>query len=139
MSLIAIDKNPSIRTLRQFACIFFPAFCGVVGAVVMRKGMAPTAAWILWSVGAIVLLVGLIAPKAIKPLFLGLMYVTFPIGWVVSHVLLLIAFYLVLTPIGLLMRLFGYDPMQRKLDSAKSSYWIARAPNRDVNRYFKQY
>jgi hypothetical protein len=39
-----------------------------------------------------------------------------------------ILFFCVLTPLGLLMRLAGRDPMQRRRDPATTSYWVARLP-----------
>ena len=62
-----------------------------------------------------------------------------PIGWVISHLLLSIIYYLLLTPIGIIMRLVGYDPMKRKLEKKRETYWVTRQQVRDPNRYFKQY
>ena len=139
MALISINKNPGDRELRQFACIFLPLFCVVLGCLLYFKWNHPNEAWIPGAVAVVSALVGFIVPRAIKPIFVGSMYVTFPIGWVMSHILLMGMFYLVLTPIGLLMRLFGYDPMQRKLDRAANTYWIPHKPNVNLKRYFKQY
>jgi carbamoyltransferase len=139
MALVSINKNPSDSQLRQFACIFFPLFCAIVGSMLYFKSGQREIAYGLWIAAALVAMIGLAAPKVIKPFFVGSLYATFPIGWVVSHLLLLVAFYLILTPIGLLMRLFGYDPMARKPDRATNSYWISRAPVINSKRYFKQY
>jgi hypothetical protein len=57
----------------------------------------------------------------------------------VSHLLLLVVYYLVLTPIGLLMRLIGYDPLQRRFDRSAQSYWTPHDPAADDARYFKQF
>jgi len=46
----------------------------------------------------------------------------------ISPVAMGVLFYLVITPIGLVMRLFGHDPLRLKLDTTTSSYWIKRAP-----------
>ena len=62
-----------------------------------------------------------------------------PIGWTISHLLLLFVYYMVVTPIGLIMRLVGYDPMQRQFDRAAKSYWIKHDPAAEPTRYFKQY
>ena len=48
-------------------------------------------------------------------------------------------YYLVLTPIGLLMRVFGKDPMRRRLDRTAESYWIERDEAAASERYFKQF
>jgi hypothetical protein len=72
-------------------------------------------------------------------MYIGWMYLAFPIGWTVSHVLLAVTYYLVLTPIGLIMRAVGRDPMRRRLDPEAKSYWIEHRPDRDPSRYFRQY
>ncbi len=47
---------------------------------------------------------------------------------IVSPLALGILFYLVVTPTGLLMRIFGKDPLRLRLDTAADSYWITRSP-----------
>jgi hypothetical protein len=46
----------------------------------------------------------------------------------VSPVVLGIMFFLVVTPIGLLMRAFGKDPLRLRFDKSASSYWLDRTP-----------
>ena len=67
------------------------------------------------------------------------MAAAYPIGLVVSHVILAIAFYLVFTPVGLLMRWLGRDPMEREFDPSRASYWKKREERNEDARYFKQY
>jgi hypothetical protein len=71
--------------------------------------------------------------------FLTLSYAAFPIGFVVSHVILAIVYYLILTPIGLLVRAIGRDPMERRFDRDAESYWVVRQPIDDPGRYFRQF
>ena len=47
---------------------------------------------------------------------------------VVSPVVLAIMFYVVVTPMGLLMRMFAKDTLRRRRDAAAESYWIKRDP-----------
>jgi hypothetical protein len=47
---------------------------------------------------------------------------------IVSPIALGILFFLVVTPTGLLMRLFGKDPLRLRFDPAADSYWIKRDP-----------
>jgi len=67
------------------------------------------------------------------------MTVMYPIGWAISHALLALVYFGWVTPIGLLMRLFGYDPMRRRLTRQKASHWVRRKPIGNINRYFRQY
>jgi len=52
---------------------------------------------------------------------------------------MLLVFYLVLTPMGLIMRLLRRDPMLRAYDRAAASYWEAARSQRAASRYFRQF
>ena len=67
------------------------------------------------------------------------MYVTFPIGLVLSHVIIAFIYYVVLTPAGLLLRLFKGDLLARAYDPSATTYWIKRTPQTDTSRYFRQF
>lgn len=139
MALVTINRNPSDAQLRQFAGIWLPAICAIIGYYVYAKAGQPDAAYTIWTLAGLLALTGLAVPKLIKPIFVGLLYVTFPIGWVVSHLILFMAYYLVLTPVGLVLKVFGYDPMKKRLDRTAKSYWTQRDPKVDYGRYFKQF
>ena len=58
------------------------------------------------------------------------MVVNYPIGWVVTHVVMALIFYLVVTPLGVIMRLCGRDPMERRwLDRRAKTYCGNRGPH----------
>jgi ABC-type uncharacterized transport system permease subunit len=61
-----------------------------------------------------------------------------PLAWTVSTVLLILVYYLVLTPIGLALRLAGRDRMGRRFDSDRTTYWVKRNES-DPSRYFRQF
>ena len=81
----------------------------------------------------------MIRPQALRRLYVGLMYAVWPIGMVVSHVLLGSIYYLMVTPIGLLRRLFGGDPMTRRFDPAAKTYWNPRRKRTIMKHYVRQY
>jgi hypothetical protein len=62
-----------------------------------------------------------------------------PIGWSVAALVLMLIYYLVVTPIGLVMRFAGRDAMERRFDPAASTYWRPHQPVSDKTRYFRQY
>jgi hypothetical protein len=62
-----------------------------------------------------------------------------PIGWTVSMALLAVVYILVFTPLGLALRAFGYDPMQRGFDRDRASYWGEHPPPPEPRRYFRQF
>ncbi|HUH02910.1 MAG TPA: SxtJ family membrane protein [Kofleriaceae bacterium] len=135
MALVQINKHPSRGQLRSFALLWFPAFCALVGFLLYRS-VGATAAYAVWAGGAAISVVGLLAPAFMRLVFVGLMYLTFPIGFVVAHVLLGAIYYVVITPIGVVMRLGGYDPMGRR--GTRESYWHTRSGQRPRKRYVRQ-
>lgn len=139
MALLEINSNPTDRELRQFAGIWLPAFALLVGLLLWFRWPLPWAAVLVWAAAAVLGVGGVLKPRWIKPVFVGWMIAAFPIGWVISHVVVAFVFYLVLTPIGLAMRLCGYDPMHRKFDREAKTYWVQREKKRDRQSYFRQF
>ena len=136
MAVLDVDWNPDGRKLRQFSAILcFVALAFAVRAA-FRGGSGSLAVWS--AVGAVGLL-GVAWPPLARPVYKLLLAVSLPIGWVTSHVLLLSVFYLVVTPIGLAMRLFRYDPLKRRFDPSAKTYFTRRERPSDLARYFKQF
>jgi hypothetical protein len=57
----------------------------------------------------------------------------------VSHVVLGAVFYLVVTPIGWLVRRISGDPLHRRFEASRPSYWTERDTASDVGRYLRQF
>ena len=70
--------------------------------------------------------------------YLALSLLTLPLGFVTGELVLLIAFYGVFVPIGLLMRLLGRDDLQRSFDPGAATYWQPKAQPGDVASYLRQ-
>jgi hypothetical protein len=138
MSMIEINKNPSARELRFFG-ILFTLFFALIGGLLWWRYDAPTTALVLWIAAGAVLIGYSAVPSMRRPAYLGWMYAAYPIGWIVSHLILLIVYYLVLSPVGLLNRLFRRDPMQRRWDPTAATYWKPHRPASGPERYFRQY
>jgi ABC-type uncharacterized transport system permease subunit len=45
------------------------------------------------------------------------------LAWINTRLILIVMFYLIFTPMGLVMRLFGADPLGLKVEKDKGSYW----------------
>jgi len=136
--MIEINRHPSRRELMWFGAIF-ALFFGVVGAIVLWRSGSMNAAGVIWGIAAAVAIVFYALPPVRRPIYLGWMYAAFPIGWTISHLMLAAIFYLLFTPIGLVMRLLGHDPVQRTSDPDAATYWQPHRPADDPERYFKQY
>ena len=137
MGLIRIEHHPSRRQLILFGALWLLAF-GALGAAALRGGR-PWCAAASWAAALLAPSLGLAFPEFLRFLYVGLAYLTFPIGFIVSHVVLAATYYVVLTPLGLLLRGLRYDPMNRRFDPRAESYWIGREPTDDVQRHFRQF
>ena len=55
------------------------------------------------------------------------------------HLVLAVIYFLILTPIGLVVRWFRPDPLGLKLDRKRDTYWVQHDPGHDPKRYFRQF
>ncbi len=138
MALIDIKRDPSKRELGWFGVIF-ALFFAIVGGLVRWKFGAPAAGTVIWLTAAGLTLLYYALPPLRRPLYFGWMYAAFPIGWVVSHVVLAIVYYLVFTGTGLVMRLLGHVRLQRRFEPDAQTYWVEHRPGEDRARYFRQF
>jgi len=136
MGLIRIDRHPPRRQLCLFGALWL-VFFGVLGGMVLHGGSTALAG-VLWALAAAVPAIGWMVPSFMRIVYLGMAYASFPIGLVISHLILAIVYYLVFTPVGLAMRWFGYDPMNRRFDRSAETYWCRREQDDSLERYFRQ-
>jgi hypothetical protein len=136
--MITIPTNPSDRDLRWFGGLGMLFAWGVAGWLLFRHDAGGWAAG-LFIVGLIAGLLAFVRPQLLKWVHIGWMWAVFPIGWVIAHILLAVVYYGVLTPLGLLLRLLGHDPLQRRPDRQATSYWRPRTRERRPSDYFRQF
>ena len=147
--MIKLNLAPDLRILRQFAwtaAIALP----LITALFTRGDARWFHVWAWhWTSTPVLILAGIGVGQLLsclagirqptRWLYVVLMLVAVPIGFVLSQVLMAAIFYLLFTPIGLFFRLTGRDAMGRKFDPAKKSYWHDRGPARSPASYFKLY
>lgn len=139
MSLTKINWNPGRKELRSFGRIAWIASALISALLYLLKGLVIQWALIILGVGFVIFLSSLTCLKLARMIYVSLMVATLPIGFVVSFILLAAFYFLLLTPLALVFRLIGRDPLHRKFDSAANSYWVARRPPEGLDRYFQQF
>ena len=147
MALVELDFNPDTKTLRSFGFIALGGF-GLLGlaaytetwmfAFGLRAARVPLAAG-LGGLGALSALLSVVAPRANRPIFVGLSVLAFPIGWVISHALFGLIYFAVVTPIAIVFRLVRRDELGLRGDTPSRSYWSPARADREPDRYFKQF
>ncbi len=140
-----INWSPDKTEMRKFGLTVFVGFA-VISVLIVLGGYArvekfsnaPDIITYLLSVGIIIFTVSYLAPAAARPLYLIWFFVAACIGIVVSNLILMVFFYLVFTPIGLLIKLSGRDPLKLK-KVPNLSNWNSCKRKTDLKRYYRQY
>lgn len=130
-------REPTSRDLTILAALFL-VIPGAIGGYLLWKGAWSGYVWIV--VGVVLGLSRLIPPlfRKIYQLWIGFSII---LGYFISRIVLTIIFFLLITPMGLIMRLAGKDPMERKWDPNASTYWLPKEHDQDtsIERYEKQF
>ncbi len=113
-------KRDEKKDIRNFG-LFLTALMGILGGISFYK---QGGAWpYLWGVAGYALITSLFIKPALKPVFKGAMWLGLKINWFMTRVILTIFFILVVTPVGLFMRITRKDLMGAKYDPNAQSYW----------------
>jgi hypothetical protein len=125
------------RDLRKFGLIVGGAFI-LLGLLLLLRHRSSYV--VFCGTGALLMAFGVIWPRALKYVYIAWMALAFTLGFVMSNVILTLFFFLFVTPIGLLARLFQKDFLARKWDKRAASYWIQhRSEVKAVNTYERQF
>jgi hypothetical protein len=123
------DATPPTRSeLRRFGLLVGGVFVGVFGVLLPAWRHRPLPLWPLLP-GTPLLALALVAPASLKHPQRAWMALARVLGWINMRVLLTILFFVVITPMGMILRVAGRDPMRRRRDKG-ASY---RAPSDGSN------
>jgi hypothetical protein len=136
--MIRIERHPSRRQLIVFGLLWLVFFSFWGTASWWNAGINWKAA-AFWSLAFLIPAAGIFRSEVLRIVYVLAASITFPIGMVISSAVLMVIYYAVITPIGVVMRLSGYDPMKRNFDRSARTYWSSRKPEVETERYFKQF
>jgi hypothetical protein len=144
MAAIEFNWQPSDRQLRQFGGV---ALLALPLIAFLLSGRPDIASWQPWqtlviggaaAVGALLAIAGWFWPQAIKPVFIGACLLAFPIGMVISEIILLVIYLVIFTPVAILFRLLDRDALERQIHRDQSSYWQPKKAAAGIRSYFRQ-
>ena len=139
MALLDLDLNPPQRALRVFGVAAGIVFLGL-GAWAWRAGWISTpVATVSGMIGVHSLFAAIAWPAANRPLYVALSVLVWPIGFVVSYVMLGAMYFLVLTPLGLVFRLIRRDALRLRAPRSSDTYWVPYERRGGMERYFRQF
>jgi hypothetical protein len=111
------------KELRQFG-LTMGIVLGLLGGFFLWRGKVYYSSFFIISI--LFLFLGLVLPVLLKPIQKIWMVLAILMGWFMTRIILIILFYLIVTPVGLLARLFGKDFLNRKFEINRDSYWIPK-------------
>ena len=139
MKYMIIEEIKRIRSdkkeLRKFG-ITIGIACGLLAcfAVVAWEDIL----FYSFIIAAAFLFLGFTLPAALKPFHKVWMTISILMGWLMTRVILIILFYGILTPIGLIGRLCGKDFLDIKLNKNAPSYWVLRGKQEYDKKSYEQ-
>jgi hypothetical protein len=120
------NHHATNKELRQFGLLVGGVFAVIGLWPVVFRSEAPR----LWAMilGSLLIVLGVIVPHSLKQIHYGWMKIGHVLGSINTRIILGIIYYLLITPMGLVMRLMGKDSMHRAFAQDTATYRVVRAP-----------
>lgn len=139
MAMVSLNLKPSEKQLRDFGDIAL-CMCNIIGLLLFWFDKISIRGFVIFClIGLVMYILSRISTMLIKPVYQGMMIVTFPIGWVVSHVMMGVFYYGIVTPIAIIFKIIGRDPLCRVYDPKAKTYWVRYKQSRSAKHYFHQF
>jgi hypothetical protein len=130
-------SEPKISSERNFGLVFAAVFA-LISVTPLLHGHAAR----VWSlpIAVVFLVTAVLWPRVLAPLNRFWFLLGLALGKVVTPVMMSVLFFVVVTPIALLMRIAGKDPLQLKRDPSAETYWVERPrPSPPAGSYKDQF
>ena len=139
-SCCAPSADKSERSDARKFGIVLAAILLIIGTLHLHKGHLVTFGW-LSAASAISFIYSVFFTRQFIPAYHGLTKVLHAIGWFNSRLILSVIFFLVITPMALVMKLFGKDTLDKKIKKTSQTYWVKKQAHAagSVEQYEKQY
>jgi hypothetical protein len=125
------------KNLRKFAITMAAAFLLVAFLLLFRHKPGLLAAV---SLSLLFSGLGFICPASLKLAYLLWMKLAFILGWVNTRLILIIIFYLIFSPLAVILKILRKDFLDQKIEKERPSYWLKKVPSvfnaKDYERQF---
>ncbi len=127
------ESQPSSKEIRQFAFIMATMII-LLFAILFPWLYNLAFSYTPYIISALFVIMGLAAPKLLSPVHTLWLKFSHILGLINSKILLFIIFYLIISPMGLIARMFSFDPMRKHIKS--QSYYLPREDNNNMEKPF---
>jgi hypothetical protein len=131
-------KRSEAEEAKRFGVIL-PILLGAIAAYSWWRGRTELAEGLI-GIGAIALSLRFALPGAWLAFFRLWMRLALLMSAIMSRVILTLFFFLVLTPLSLVLRILGKTPLDLRFKDGRASYWVDKPPGEyTIDRYSKQF
>lgn len=138
MAITNKTSRRSYRVEREFGLIVGGVLI-LLSAWWLYRGKFATAIQIFLPIGSLLVLLGLVWPRSLVIPNRGWMALASVLSFISTRVILAIVFFLILTPIGLIKRAMGWDPLHRRAQKGESYWHPYPERQHDLRHYEKMY
>jgi hypothetical protein len=134
-----VNWRPTERQLSVFGLLCCLFLGGAVGLLLLRGLLRPSLALGLAAIAVVAAVLGIAAPRSLRPIYLALVLLTLPVGFLLGHVLFFLLYFVLLFPTGVILRRCRHDPLRLRGARQAASLWVEREGRIPPERYFKQF
>ncbi|MAR25859.1 MAG: hypothetical protein CMC50_00295 [Flavobacteriaceae bacterium] len=125
----------SKKQLREFGLLIGFGFPIIIGWIIPAINGHIFRMWSL-LIGFPLLILGLLKPSSLAYPYKVWMAIGLALGWVNSRLILGLVYFIILQPIAIVMKIFGYDPLRKKKSNERTYREIKKDQNFDLTRIF---
>ena len=123
MSIVSINWSPSGKEIKGFGRSMLIGF-GIIGAVFFFFFDHTKTAMGLWIFGVLAFAFSYLVPKLALLIYYPWMGVSFVMGSIISYLIVAFIFFILITPVAIIFKIIGRDPLSLKVEKSAGSYWI---------------
>jgi hypothetical protein len=129
-------KRRSLRAEKEFGLVVGGVFV-LLGGWWLYRGKFGVVPQILLTLGSLLVLFGLVWPRALVWPNRAWMLLAEVLSWITTRIILGLVFFVVVTPIGVVKRLMGWDPLSRRAPRG-ASYWRPYSERQRNPRHYEK-
>jgi hypothetical protein len=129
-------QRRSFRAEKEFGLVVGGVFA-LLGGWWLYRGKFASVAPVLLAFGALLILLGLIWPRALVWPNRAWMFLAEVLSWITTRIILGVVLFIVMTPIGVVKRLSGWDPLGRR-GARGASYWQPYSERQRNPRHYEK-
>jgi hypothetical protein len=132
-----INWNPRKDDIRNFGIMTLIMLPLISYLLLWKQHINITWAFAISGIGAIFFLVCLFSHRTGRIIYLSLMLLVYPIGLIVSFLMIVLLYYAIIAPMGIIFKFLKKDPLRREFDESVSTYWVKHKDRKDINSYYR--